>query len=123
MPEIDFDNLVFDYDKMTAKDLFDFEKATDGKNMQEVVELFQQGAINEKNFMTHLHEIVAFVWIAVRQSNPGITFEEVSELPMIPMMAGIGKANGVVAEQLKPMNATKPAARSRSAAKKATAGP
>lgn len=105
---LSFDNLTFDYDQMSAQDMWDFQRESGGRNLQQFAEMFEKGEINEGNFFDHLREVVAFVWIIVRQNNPGVTFEEVAEHPLIPMLTSIQPEN---------VKSAKPAARKKTPAR------
>ena len=87
MAELDFSNLTFDFDLMSARDRWDFEDATNGKDLEDWVNLWKQGVINPDNFLRReqLNDYLAFIWLCIRQQDPSVTFDEVLEHPLAPI--------------------------------------
>lgn len=108
--EMSLDNLTFDFDKVSAQDMWDFEEHSGGLDLMDFAEELKRGKITEKNFFKNLKPIVAIAWIIVRQKNPAVTFEEVSTHPMLPLFTAIRAVSGKES-QLQPLAATKPAKR------------
>ena len=93
MARIKLDNLTFDYDTMSAQDMWDFERESGGHDLKAFAEMFERGIITEDNFTAHLKEILAFVWIIVRKDNPGVTYEEIVQHPLIPLLQSVEAIN------------------------------
>lgn len=87
MEELDLSNLTFNFDKMSAKDRWDFEEVTSGKDLEEWAESYRRGEINQDNFLKqhHLREFLAFIWICARQEYPDVTFDEIIQHPLTPI--------------------------------------
>lgn len=68
----------FDHDKITARDFDDFEEATNGLDLLTFAESLQgmdpADALRQREQRV---PFMAFLWIALRRSYPGLTFDEV----------------------------------------------
>lgn len=94
--------IKFDYDKITARDLDDFEDATGGVDLVTFGQMMEAGQLDGADALRsreHRVPFMAFVWIALRRGYPNLTFDEVYD------EIGIAEA-GTVLELVKKPQAT-----------------